>query len=235
MGIVFYLSILLNAVLIIMLSMLTFKMRQLSWNLPQRQKSEPEEEQPAASPPPVRNKRLHDLALACEAKLPAERRNMAKILVETDEPDLPALLQIGELKISLKRDGKNRSLYEVDSAAAALHIARYGHPGTGRYIPVPAEVEFVLAHLDIINTYLEALGLEVFFAQSKFWTVNTQTGYSTGWKRFNWDIKTALEKLQDKFQIRQSDGTYQTPPPNQPAKAKLFVLLKGWEHLFAEA
>lgn len=180
----------------------------------------------------IRNQKLHNLAAVCEAKLPQEKRNSIKLLVEKDSPDLPAILQIGEIKISLKRNNVNRSLGEAKNIYEAVCYARNGYNGSGRYIPVPSEVDFVLAQKDIINVYLKALELEPISDKDKFWAVDTETGWNTGWKRFDWSVEKACQKLHNKFCIRTQTGYKK---PNENESAKLFVLLKGWEHLFAEA
>ena len=92
--------------------------------------------------------------------------------------------------------------------------------------------EYVLKYQEPINVYLRALGLETISSEDRFWCVDTATGWITGWKRFRWDVTTALNALNDQFRIRTPNGYIALP--YYPDTAKLFVLLKGWEHLFVE-
>lgn len=174
---------------------------------------------------------FRELVAECEAKLPPQERGLIKLLVEKEYPSLPAILQVGDLKISLKRFGFNRSLFEPCCVWEALTIARDGYNGTTRYIPVPKELEFILSKRDAINVYLQALGLETISAESTFWTVDIETGRNTGWKRFDCNIGTAFRKLRSRFRLRTPEG-YDIASDN--AQAKLLLLLKGWEHLFTE-
>ena len=179
----------------------------------------------------VGNRLLHDLALRCESELPEIYRNQVSILIEKDDPYLPAALQIGNIKISIKRNNSTQSLYDVANPREALIIARDGYPGTGRYIPSPSELDFVLKKREILNVYLRALGLEEISIDDEFWCVNTEAGWNTGWKRFNWNIDEARRRLVGKFWVRDKK-MYRKLPSNETAK--LFVLLKGWEYKFVE-
>ena len=181
----------------------------------------------------IKNNELHELAKRCEAELPVEHRGLVKILIEKEFPDLPAALQIGDVKISIKRDNKNVSLFDVVSPRDVLNIARDGYNFTGRYVPVPCELETVLRNADVINVYFRALGLEEISCENDFWCACTETGWRTGWKRFDWSVDVALEKLGDKILVRRANAIFRNTPPK--GVAKLFVLLKGWEHLFVEA
>lgn len=198
-----------------------------------------EKQQPAApvteqKPRPVVNAQLRAVAEVCEAKLSEEDRGKVKLLVYEYDIQHLAILQIGELKISLRRDNVSQSLFSLRSFYEALGMASDGYGGTGRYIPVPEEVEFVLSQRHIINVYLETLGLEQISEKDDFWCVDTETGWNTGWKRFDWSAAKAFEKLHRKARIRASDGAF-LPQVEAEDKAKLFLLLKGWEHLFVEA
>ena len=178
------------------------------------------------------NEVLYALSQECEAKLPEESRGLIKILVEKSRPQYPAILQIGDLKISLRRDGMNCSVLPANFCIDAVSMACHGYEGAGRYIPVPSELEYVMAHKDIINVYLQALGLEQISANDNFWVVDVSTGLNSGWKRFNWSVATAYEKLKNKFMLRTPAG-YQSI--NESKGAKVILLLKGWDHLFVEA
>lgn len=231
----FYLSVLTNLILI--------------WLLVQKRKA-PEQEKdkkikcnetpraPKPKPSPIVNAQLRTIAKACEAKLPAEERGKVKLLVHKDNTIQIAALQIGDLKINLWRNDKNQSLFKIRSFMEALQLANTGYcvngGHTGRYLPVPQEVEFILSQRHIINVYLEALGLEQISAEENFWCVDTQTGYNTGWKRFNWNVAVAFEKLHKKSRIRTSDGCFLHQVEHEE-NINLFLLLKGWEYLFVEA
>lgn len=180
----------------------------------------------------IMNLYLHDLAKKCNACLPSEYQGMIKILVEKKNPEQPAVLQIGLLNISLKREERNQSMFDVHTPLDALTMACYGYNGTGRYIPVPSELEYIIQNKDIINVYFQALGLEVISEEKKYWTVDTETGWNTGWKRFDWSIEKAYAKLKDKFKIWSQNKHADCRISED---TKLILLLKGWEHLFAEA
>lgn len=197
-----------------------------------KQHAAPPEAKP--KPRPVVNAQLRTIAEACEAKLPQEDRGKIKLLVKDDAPEKPAILQIGDLKLSLCRMEKPQSLFHISSFMEALTAACFGYNGTGRYIPIPKEVEQILSQRHIINVYLEALGLEKISEKEDYWCVDTETGWNTGWKRFQWDIAIAFERLHRKSRIRQPNGEYLTMVESEE-KVNLFLLLKGWEHLFVEA
>lgn len=230
----FFLSVGLNIALIV----LFFYRRR-----PKTSQKSAEKQQPAApvteqKTRSVVNAPLRAVAEVCEAKLSEEDRGKVKLLVHKDDTQHLAILQIGELKISLRRNDVNQSLFNLRSFYETLEWANNGYNVkglcTGRYIPVPEEVEFVLSQRHIINVYLEALGLEQISEKDDFWCVDTETGWNTGWKRFGWSVAKAFEKLHRKARIRTSDGAF-LPQVEAEDKAKLFLLLKGWEHLFVEA
>ena len=194
------------------------------------------------SPPPekivqqaksvVINPMLTQLAYNCKKQLPPEFRDRIKILVNTDNPEHAAILQVDDLKISIRRAAQNQSLYNAQNPIDAINIARYGYDGTGRYIPVPKELKKVLELKPYINVYFKALGLEEISDNDEFWCVDTVTGYPTGWKRFGWSAETAYECLKDSFYVRTKNGEMQKVCAGK--NLKVFVLLKGWEHLFTE-
>lgn len=232
----FYSSLALNAFLLLMIFYFVCikggkKKEQVK---PNKTKSSSEVEQNVSTKqdePVIKNQQLHDLALKCEAELPENLRNKVKILVEKESPELPAALQIDDIKIGIKRYDKNKSLFDVSNPMEALIIARDGYSGTGRYIPVPSELQFVIDNREVLNVYLNALELEEIYDNNEFWCVDTATGWVTGWKRFHWSVDFAHSKLADKFLVR-TRMTYKQKPSNY--SAKLFVLLKGWDHLFVE-
>ena len=227
----FYSSVVLNAILVLTVFYIVCLKRDKKKE-PETSKEEVENEVPHKQDEPiVKNQLLRDLAEKCEAELPEGFRNKVKILVEKEDPEKPAALQIGDIKISIKRYGENKSLFGVSNPMEALIIARDGYSGTGRYIPVPSELQFVIDNREVINVYLNALGLEEIFINDEFWCVDTATGWVTGWKRFHWSVDFAHSKLADKFLVR-TKMTYKMLPSKNTAK--LFVLLKGWDHLFAE-
>ena len=196
----------------------------------------PKKQSEPAQPPrprPVVNAKLRTIAAACEAKLPEEDRGKVKLFAYREDTEHIAVLQIGDLNISLRRNRQNRSLFTISSFMEALLLAKDGYDGTGQYIPVPREVEFILSQKRIINVYLEALGLEQISEKDDFWCVDTATGWSTGWKRFNWDVAEAFSRLHDKSGIRTSDGNFISQTEYEK-NAKLLLLFKGWEHLFVE-
>ena len=178
------------------------------------------------------NPKLHYLAQECNAKLPPKYQGLIKILVEKDHPKLPAILQVGDIKISLKRENHIQSMFIVQSPLDAISMACYGYEGTGRYITVPYELEYILEHKDIINVYLKALGVEPISQNENYWTVSVEMGWNTGWKRFSWSVSEAYEKLHKKFKVRTPNGYHTT---DFDPEAKLILLLKGWEHCFVEA
>ena len=180
----------------------------------------------------VSNEVLYALGQECETKLPEQYRGFIKILIEKERPQYPAILQVGDLKINLRREGASCSVLQADFCVDAVSMACYGYEGTGRYIPVPTELEYIMTYKDIINVYLQALGLEQISADDNFWTLDVETGWNSGWKRFNWSVATACEKLKNKFLLRTAAG-YKNA--NESKGAKLILLLKGWDHLFVEA
>ena len=175
---------------------------------------------------------MRTIAESCEAKLPEEERGKIKLLIDTDHARLAAL-KIGELRISLCRYGRNQSLFKINSFMDALKLAKNGYDGTGRYIPVPDEIEKILSQRHIINVYLEALELEQISEQDDFWCVDTVTGYPSGWKRFEWNEEIAFSRLYGKSGVRTHDGRY-LATVEQKSYINLFLLLKGWDHLFVE-
>lgn len=195
-----------------------------------KQDPQPAEEQ---KPSRVVNAQLQTIAEACEAKLPEADRGKVKLLVRDEKPEQLALLKIGNLYLSLCRDNKNQSLFKIDSFLEALRLANKGYSGTGRYIPIPEEVEFLLSQRRIINVYLEALGLEKISAEDDFWCVDVKAGWNTGWKRFDWSVDRAFVQLHAKSRIRMADGHYLAQTISED-KVNLFLLCKGWEHLFIE-
>lgn len=186
-----------------------------------------------AYPKTQKNEELHKLAQECEEKLKPEERGLIKILIKYDDPTLPAMLKVGSLIISIIRDGVNKSLHDASSVLDAIAMARYGHDdgGTARYVPVPKELHFILEHYEAINVYLQALNLELIDPKDTFLCVNASTGYYTGWKRFGWSVEQANECLEKHFRLKHPDGFGRCP---KTFSAKLFLLLKGWEHLFVE-
>lgn len=174
---------------------------------------------------------LQTLAKECEAKLPETERDKIKLLIDTETEQLAAL-QIETLKISLSRNKKLQSLFYTDDLREALIFACNGYDGTGRYIPVPQEVRYIMQNRTAINIYLEALGLEQIPKDANFFCLDVQTGWKTGWKRFDWNINVAFDELVDKQRILDKDGKF---TDGEKQKVALFLLLKGWEHLFIEA
>ena len=129
----FYSSLALNAFLVLMIFYFVCikggkKKEQVK---PNKTKALQEEVEQKASvkqdKPAIVNQRLHDLAEKCEAELPESFRNKVKILVEKESPELPAALQIGDIKISIKRYDENKSLFGVSNPMEALIIARDGY------------------------------------------------------------------------------------------------------------
>ncbi len=224
-----YLSLGLNLILLWFIARKQTKKEKQT--VPKQSPSEPQK------PRPIVNAQLRTIAEACEAKLPEEDRGKVKLLVHEKKTEQVAILQIGELKISLCRDNKNQSLFKIHSFMEALKLANKGYEvnglGTGRYIPVPQEVELILSQRHIINVYFEALGLEQISDEDDFWCVDTETGWNTGWKRFSWNVAIAFERLHRKSKIRTSDGEYLSQVEHED-KVNLFLLLKGWEYLFVE-
>ncbi len=182
---------------------------------------------------PCVNKQLRIIAEACEARLAEQDRGKVKLLVERENTDKVAALQIGNLRISLCRDKQNQSLFKVDSFIEALKLANSGYNGTARYITVPAELESILAQRHIINVYLDALGLEQISEKEDFWCIDTKTDRSTEWKRFNGSVNEAFLNLHRSSKIRNADGQFLSQVVHEE-KTNLILLLKGWEHLFIE-
>lgn len=173
---------------------------------------------------------LRKIAVRCEEKLPPEDRGKISLLTDTETAAF-VILQIDGLNISLCRDGKPQSLFYVDHLKAALSLACDGYAGTGRYIPVPKEVKLVLKNRKAINIYLEALELEQIPEHAEFCCLDVETGWNTGWKRFNWDVDEAFSRLKQKFRILNAKGEL---VKHKGQRTPLFLLLKGWEHLFAK-
>jgi len=225
-----YLSLGLNIILLV----ICFANKKGMQELP-KEKKLPTPEVPAqAKERPIINEQLKKIADECEAKLPEEDRGKVKLLVQYNNHKKLAILQIGDLRISLCRRGNNQSLFTINSFYEALQLARDGYDdGTARYIPVPSELETILAQRQIINVYLKALGLEQISEEDDFWCVNTETGWNTGWKRFDYDIDVAFKKLKHRSWIRTKKGQF-LRLTDRPENAKLFLLLKGWEHMYSE-
>lgn len=177
--------------------------------------------------PKVTNEFLKKLAAECEAQLPEEDRGKIKLLIDTEHAQLAAL-QIGELRISLRRNERNQSLFRPLDFWDVLYLAKNGYNGTGRYVPVPHELDFILSQCRIINVYLKALKLEEISPEDAFWCVDVKTGWSTGWKRFEWNIAQAHAALSSKSEVRQHKGC------SANKQGKLFLLLKGWNYMFVE-
>lgn len=228
MEILLYLSLGLNLVL------LFFILPSKTGKKPENTKDQqnPTRTESSFTPRPVVNTSLRTIAESCEAKLPEEERGKIKLLIDTDHARLAAL-KIGELRISLCRYGRNQSLFKINSFMDALKLAKNGYDGTGRYIPVPDEIEKILSQRHIINVYLEALELEQISEQDDFWCVDTVTGYPSGWKRFEWNEEIAFSRLYGKSGVRTHDGRY-LATVEQKSYINLFLLLKGWDHLFVE-
>ena len=188
-------------------------------------------ETPAATNSHSLNRDLYTLAKECEEKLDPQFKGLIKILVEKNAPTIPAALKVGDVKLSLKRNEKIYSYFSISSPREALYIARDGYERTGRYIPVPKEVEYILAHTKAINVYLTALNLDKICNSDDFVCIQTETGWISGWKRFNWNIERVLEKLKNNFKVHTSEGY---KPFEDGQSAKVFVLLQGWEYLFVE-
>ena len=245
MDILFYVVVILNLLLTTALCCKIFKKPERLQKCKQKpNKTQVAEQSPEVSaneipdpemayPKTQKNEELHKLAQECEEKLKPEERGLIKILIKYDDPTLPAMLKVGSLIISIIRDGVNKSLHDASSVLDAIAMARYGHDdgGTARYVPVPKELHFILEHYEAINVYLQALNLELIDPNDTFLCVNASTGYYTGWKRFGWSVERANECLEKHFRLKHPDGFGVCP---KMFSAKLFLLLKGWEHLFVE-
>ena len=178
------------------------------------------------------NPELYHLAYQCEKQLPEEFKNRIKILVETEYPEYAAILQVDDIKISIRRNQRNQSVFGAQTPLDAISIARFGYERTGRYVPVPDELKKIWAMKDAVNVYLRALNLEEISENDEFWCVDTVTGCETGWKAFRWSVENAHEILKDNFYLYKGDGELQRCCAGR--NAKVFVLLKGWEHLFTQ-
>ena len=241
MDLLFYVVVILNLLLTIALCCKVFKRPVTSQKCKQKHGKAQALEVSANETPdlktiypkPSKNEELHKLAQECEEKLKPEERGLIKILIKYDDPTLPAMLKVGSLIISIIRDGVNKSLHDASSVLDAIAMARYGHDdgGTARYVPVPKELHFILEHYEAINVYLQALNLELIEPKDTFLCVNASTDYYTGWKRFGWSVERANECLEKHFRLKHPDGFGVCP---KMFSAKLFLLLKGWEHLFVE-
>lgn len=177
------------------------------------------------------NDELRTIIVKCEEKLPAEERNLVKILIEKDFPELPSILQIDDLKISLKRDHQNKSMFDVHNIIYAINLARCGHMRSARYVPTISEIKLILAHKDIINVYLRELGLETISSNDEFWCLDIPSDWDDSWKKFNWDLTTAYDKLKNKFVVLSPDGLIKEPSKYD---AKLVLLQNGWDNIFQE-
>lgn len=174
---------------------------------------------------------LRNLATKCEERLIPEHQNLIKILIEKDYPELASILQLEEIKISIKRDGKNVSMFDVYNKIFALNLARCGHYKSVRDIPSKSELEFILAHREIINVYLENLGLETISGKDEYWFIDVPEGQVFSWKDYNWNLQTGFQQLKDKIKVLTPDGIRNEPSGGH---AKLILLLNGWDHLFEE-
>ena len=174
---------------------------------------------------------LRNLAKMCEEKLIPEHQNLIKILIEKDYPELASILQLEEIKISIKRDGKNVSMFDVYNKIFALNLARCGHYKSVRDIPSKSELEFILAHREIINVYLENLGLETISEKDEYWFIDVPEGQVFSWKDYNWNLQTGFQQLKDKIKVLTPDGIRDEPSGGH---AKLILLLNGWENLFED-
>ena len=174
---------------------------------------------------------LRNLVKECEDRLIPEQRNLVKILVEKDYPELASILQLEEIKISIKRDGKNVSMFDVYNKIFALNLARCGHYKSVRDIPSKSELEFILAHREIINVYLENLGLETISEKDEYWFIDVAEGQVFSWKDYNWNLQTGFQQLKDKIKVLTPDGIRDEPSGGH---AKLILLLNGWENLFED-
>lgn len=175
--------------------------------------------------------KIRHLAKRSENELIPEHRNLVKILIEKEYPELPAILQIGDLKLSIKRDHKNQSMFDTHNIIYALNVARCGYSRSTRYIPTKSEIEFILGHKDIINVYLKNLGLEQISDTDEFWYIDMPEGCRLNWPDYKWDLSRAYDKLHDKFFILTPDGI-EKEPTNM--KTKLLLLLDGYDELFEE-
>ena len=174
---------------------------------------------------------LRNLATKCEERLIPEHRNLVKILIEKDYPELAAILQIEDLQISIKRDHKNQSMFNVYNVIYALNTARCGHSRSARYIPLRSEVEYILAHREVINVYLEELGLETISETDGFCFLDIPADQTFKWADYKWDLSIAFSQLKDKIKVLTPDGVCND---FSGRNAKLILLLKGWDHLFEE-
>lgn len=172
---------------------------------------------------------LRKLIDQSEEELIPENRYLVKIFVEKDFPELPAILQLEDIKISIKRDHSNQSIFKVHNAIYALNIARCGYYRSARCIPSRSELEYILAHKDIINIYFKNLGLEQISDKDSFWYIDVPKEYNFNWRNFDWSIGGAYDKLYDKFKILTPTGSVNEPTGED---AKLIVLLNGWDELF---
>ena len=176
-------------------------------------------------------KNLRSLAERCEQKLLPEQRGMVKILIEKEYPELPAILQIENLKISLKRDHKNNSMFDAHNVIYALNLARCGHNRSARHLPNRSEIKLILTYRDIINVYLEELGLDLISDKDSFWFLDTPSNWTFKWKYYHWSLVEATEKLKNKIFIYTPDGVKRE---NSLPQAKVVLLLNGWFDMFEE-
>ena len=172
---------------------------------------------------------IREKAKECESKLLPEQRNLLEILVEKEFPELPSVLRLEKLQISIKRDHRNKSMFDVHNVIYALNIARCGYPLSARVIPTRSEIEYILAHRDIINVYLEAFGLDQISENDEFWFLDVPENWTFNWADYRWDLSIAFDKLYKKFRVLTPDGVFEEPTK---LDAKLILLLNGWEELF---
>ncbi|MBE6451442.1 MAG: hypothetical protein E7016_05720 [Alphaproteobacteria bacterium] len=237
----FYLSLALNLLLLgtivgfVVSKNITPKTQKTASNKPVlTEPTSVQQEQPVQKRQPVIvNPELYHLAYQCEKQLPEGFKNRIKILVETEYPEYAAILQVDDIKISIRRNERNQSVFSAQTPLDAINIARFGYETTGRYVPVPDELKKILAMKDAVNVYLRALNLEEISENDEFWCVHTEAGCrETGWKALGWSAETAHKIFKNDFHLYKGDGQLQHCRDGQ--NAKVFVLLKGWEHLFTQ-
>ena len=195
----------------------------------QEEEEKEEEKEEETVRPEIEN--LRNLAKRCEKKLLPEHRGLVKILVDKEFPELASILQIDNLRISIKRDHKNQSMFNAHNIIYALNLARCGHSRSARCLPNRSELALILAHREIINVYLEELGLEKISDKDNFWFMDMPANWIFKWKNFNWDLSKACDKLQGKILILTPDGV---KTDRTMTNAKVVLLLNGWDELFEE-
>ena len=122
-------------------------------------------------------------------------------------------------------------MFDTHNIIYALNLARCGYTRSARIIPTRSEIEFILAHREIINPYLEELGLEQISEKDEFWFLDVPSDWTFNWSTYKWDLSVAYDKLHDKFRVLTPDGIRKEP---SKLDAKLILLLSGWEDLFEE-